>query len=364
MHPYRPKLADQVAAELQSAIVGGRWAEWLPQERQLARDFRVSRSTLREALTRLRDRGVIQTQSGEGHRIAQGKRPPATATPQHVNLLMPEGLDELRPITARWLDELRAQLAARGQALRLVESRAAFSSRPATALERLVQHDSPACWVLRLSTRPMQEWFALHQRPCVVAGTCFPGITLPFVDRDHHAACRHAIGRLVAAGHRRVALLVPAAQKAGDVESEKGFREGTASAGLGDTATVLRLPNDAGGIDRILGRLLAAAPAPTALLVTQPEIYLTAFSSLARRRLRVPDDVSLVSCAHDSFLDHLVPQPTGYRIAPRIFAARVLRLVVEVIEGRLTEPIGHLILPEFLTGASLRTIRRGQAVAV
>ncbi|NUQ65473.1 MAG: substrate-binding domain-containing protein [Pirellulales bacterium] len=357
MHPHRPKLADQVAAELQAAIATGRWTEWLPQERQLAVEFRVSRTTLREALSRLIERGLIQSRAGEGHRLVRKKRPPAAAAPRHVNLLMPEDMRALRPGAARWIDELRGKLAERGETLRLVESRAAFSGRPANALRRLVQHDTPACWVLQLSTQPMQEWFASHKLPCVVVGTCFKGMNLPFVDRDHHAACRHAVGRLVAAGHRRIALLVPAAQKAGDVESETGFRAGTEAAGLGDAVVVLRLPGDTATIDRTLGRLLSADPAPTALLTTQPEIYLTAFSSLAHRRLRVPDDVSLVCCAHDRVLDHLVPQPTGYRIAWQTFAARVVRLVVEVSERRLTAPIGHLILPEFVPGASLRTIR-------
>lgn len=356
MHPHRPKLADHITAELQAAIAAGRWAEWLPQERQLARDLRVSRSTLRDALTRLRTQGLIQAVPSEGHRLVQKRKSPGASAPRRVSLLMPEDLPKLGPLTARWIDELRAQLAEHGESLHLVESRAAFSVHPANALERLLRHEASGCWILRLSTRPMQEWFARTGWPCVVAGTCFPGINLPFVDRDHHAVCRHAIGRLASAGHKRIVLLVGAAQKAGDVESETGFREGAIVTGLGDSAFILRLPKDTRGIDRAIGWLFATATVPTAILVTQPGIYLTAFSSLAHRRLRVPEDVSLVGCAHDSFLNHLVPQPTGYWLSPEVFAAQVLRLVVQVLEGRTTAPIGHLILPEFSKGASLRVI--------
>ena len=116
---------------------------------------------------------------------------------------------------------------------------------------------------------------------------------------------------------------------------------------------VARMPDNPPGIHRMMERLLTARFAATALLVTQPEAYLTVFSSLAARRLRVPEDISLIDCAHDAFLDHLLPQPTGYHIAPSVFASHVLRLVMDVIEGRPLEVPRRLILPEFVRGGSV-----------
>ncbi len=355
MHPQRPKLADHAAAELRAALAAGRWRGWLPQERLLAKELRISRSTLRDALARLREEGLIESLPHQGHRLLEaGKRRGATAAAAEaprVVLLMPEGMEGLRFSAARWISDFRAQLIERGWGFRILESKVAYSRRPGRALARLVEHEPGASWVLRLSTREMQQWFAQAGVPCVVAGTCFPGIDLPHVDRDHRAACRHAVGRMVAAGHRRITLLVPATQKAGDVESERGFIEGT-TASEGVVGAILRLPSRPEGINQLVGRMLAAHDVPTAVLVTRPENYLSVYSSLVRRGVRVPEWMSLVSCAHDSFLDHLTPRPTGYRVDPRRFSELVMRMVLQR-PARGPGGRGQLLLPEYRRGETL-----------
>lgn len=357
MHPSRPKLADHTAAELEAGIRNRRWTGWLPQERILAAELHVSRSTLQDALAKVRRSGAIESVAKQGHRILdrlyrRGLRPAggASAKPQ-VNLLMPEGMEGLRFSAARWISDSRAQLIERGWGFRILESKVAYSRRPGRALARLVEHEPGASWVLRLSTREMQQWFAQAGVPCVVAGTCFPGIDLPHVDRDHRAACRHAVGRMVAAGHRRITLLVPATQKAGDVESERGFIEGT-TASEGVVGAILRLPSRPEGINQLVGRMLAAHDVPTAVLVTRPENYLSVYSSLVRRGVRVPEWMSLVSCAHDSFLDHLTPRPTGYRVDPRRFSELVMRMVLQR-PARGPGGRGQLLLPEYRRGETL-----------
>lgn len=355
MHPSRPKLADHTAAELEAGIRNRRWTNWLPQERILAAELHVSRSTLRDALAKLRRSGAIESVAKKGHRISDGRgthlRGREAARPQ-VNLLMPEGFENLRYAAARWIGEFRAQLTEKGWGFRILESKAAYSRRPTRALERIADRDTASCWVLRLSTREMQQWFRDVSLPCVIAGTCFPEVGLPYVDLDHRAVCRHAVGRMVTAGHRRLALLVPEAQKAGDVESELGFSEGAEAAGAGVKALVIRTPADPWSIDKTVGRLFASAGRPSAILVTQPENYLSVFGSLARRGIVVPRDVSLVGCAHDSFLENFYPKPSGYRLNPKRFSDLVLRLVIEIHErGQL--PGGHLMLPEFIKGGTL-----------
>ncbi len=355
MHPSRPRLADHAASEIEVGIRNRRWTGWLPQERILAMELHVSRSTLRDALAKVRRSGAIESVAKKGHRIIERRDArstgSATARPQ-VNLLMPEGIEHLPFTAARWIGEFRAQLTEKDWGFRILESRAAYSRRPARALEWLVAHDRASCWVLRLSTREMQQWFRDAGLPCVIAGTCFPGIGLPYVDRDHRAVCRHAVGRIVSVGHRRLALLVPEAQKAGDVESELGFVEGVKIAGSGVEAEVIRLSTDPKGIDATIGRLFTSAQRPSAILVTQPENYLSVFGSLSRRRIVVPNHVSLVGCAHDNFLEHLYPRPSGYRLNPKRFSDLILRLVIQT-NGRGRPSGGHLMIPELVKGGTL-----------
>jgi DNA-binding FadR family transcriptional regulator len=67
----RKKVADSVAASLRDAIVGGRLArgEKLPSERELASQYEVNRSSIREALMRLEAWGLIEIRQGGATRV-------------------------------------------------------------------------------------------------------------------------------------------------------------------------------------------------------------------------------------------------------------------------------------------------------
>lgn len=64
----RLKVADQVARAIREAIVGGRFlpGQNLPSERDLADQFAVNRSTVREALQRLEGWGLVEMRHGGG----------------------------------------------------------------------------------------------------------------------------------------------------------------------------------------------------------------------------------------------------------------------------------------------------------
>lgn len=355
MHPHRPKLAEFVARELREGIQARKWSEWLPQERLLAEELKVSRSTLRQALGRLQAEGLVNPIRSQGNRIAAtglaatGRRRAGLT----VNLLVPTGAEAARPTTVHWIDELRAQLASRGGHLRTLEAAVPYSARPDRALETLVRRNACDCWLVRLSTAPMQRWFERRGLPVIVAGTCHPGVTLPFVDVDHRAVSRHAAAALIAAGHRRLALLVDRDTKAGDLESERGFEEAARSAsGGGVEAQVARYHGSVDGMRRQLDRLLAQPRRPTALVVTQAIYCLTIWTHLALRGVRLPDDVSIVSQVGTSELEYLVPRPACYRISLRTYATRILREIEARVAGeRATR--AALLLPEFAPGESL-----------
>lgn len=73
MAPVRQqRLSDHVAEELERAIVEGVYpsGERLPPERTLAERLGVSRPTLREALNKLANQGLIESRQGGGHRVS------------------------------------------------------------------------------------------------------------------------------------------------------------------------------------------------------------------------------------------------------------------------------------------------------
>src|SRR5262249_5610720 len=162
---------------------------------ELSARLRVSRPTLRTALQLLQREGSVKVAQGQRRRICQGiRRLSMRQQTTRVGLLTPVAVHRMPPFVMFWLDELRKHLADEGFDLDVHVRPIAETTHPERLLERLVKEFPVAAWVLFLSTEPMQRWFAARQLPCVITGSCFPGLRLPSVDVDLRAVCRHAAG--------------------------------------------------------------------------------------------------------------------------------------------------------------------------
>lgn len=343
-------LASQVAARILQEIDDGTWVDRLPAERALVANLKVSRKTLRKALDELRRDGYFGPAGRWGRTIT---RHSADATPKPSNsvaLLTPEPLEQLRPYTAMWIDGLRSMLFERGYRLLTFSGHAYFSQRRSDSLSRLVRQSPQACWVLMRSSSSAQRWFHQQGVPCIVAGSCHRGISLPNLDLDYHAICRHAAIALYRHGHRHIAFLNRQSQRAGDLESEAGFLEGAAS--VGADAVIARHNGTVVGAYKQLTRLFKWTP-PTALLVNNPAFYLTTVAFLAERGLRVGRDVSLVSHDNDDFLSYLRPMPARYSVNPYLYARRLMTMLLQRIAGQAPNPLAQRIAPDFQPGESL-----------
>lgn len=72
-HAPQPTLIQQLARELESRVLTGHYAarEQLPSEPELCAEFGVSRTTVREAVSRLEARGLLERQRGRGTYVAE-----------------------------------------------------------------------------------------------------------------------------------------------------------------------------------------------------------------------------------------------------------------------------------------------------
>lgn len=352
--PQRSSLVAETLRVLREAITSGRWKDELPGERRLCEEWHISRPTLRAALTALAAEGRVIIAQGKPTRVCAQPTPAATVAgqpqPLTVCLLSPEPLHAMPPFVLLWVDELRSQLASEGHLLQVHVGRAwSGGKNPARALQSLTATVPAAAWVLYRSTEAMQQWFEQRQIPCVVVGSVFKGLSLPSVDRDHRAVCRHAVGLMAARGHQRLALLIQEPQYAGDRESEAGFEEGLqAAAARGVTGHIQRHDGNREGLLKALDRLVSARQRPQALLIARTSSALTVCTALLQRGLRIPQDVALICRDDDVFLDETLPQIARYSITAGTFAKRIFRLVRQPGARGDTK-----VMPEFVKRESL-----------
>lgn len=347
-------VASQIAAQLRADIGRGVWRNWLPSERALSEKVQASRNTVRTALAQLKAEGIIAPTRGFGNRvIGKPRKRSARGKTLTVGLLIPGPIGSLRPFIALWIDELKDLLVEAGYRLRVHVGRHYYQANPKRALDRLVGQNDHDAWVLALSSHEMQTWFAQRGVPCIVAGTPYAGVALPSFDVDQHAICRHAAGVLLGLGHRRLGLLSREAQRAGDMDSDRGFLEGVRGSSRNDVITTIATHrDDVDSVTSALRRLLDRKEPPTGIIVCNSYAYLAAVTLLAQGGLRVPGDISLISRDDDPFLLFLAPTPARYVIGPHVFAKKMTTLILRLISGAA---LGHMhprLLPEYTAGGS------------
>lgn len=354
--PHRRSLINQTIACIRGRIAAGEWREWLPSERTLAIKLQVSRSTLRSALAKLRQAGVIRSRHGSGTRIV-GPGAGATAgslASREVAFLSPLPLEKLQPRQTLWIDELRALLSDRGLRLRVYHGMGYLRPNPAKVLRKLVDTEPHVCWILSLTNEAVQRWFSRNRIPAVVAGSIYPGIDLPFSDLDHRAICRHAVGVLLRQRHSRIVFFTFKSYSAGEQESVVGFWEGIQQSNRTDLeASVVYHDGTAPSICRLLQHLLDQKSPPTALLVANAYYVLTVVTRLSQLGRQIPREISVISRDEGSFLDFMMPQCARYVARPQVMARHLLRPVLQILETGVTDGQGRYMMPEFIRGESI-----------
>ena len=351
--PQKTSLVAQTTSVLLEEIQGGRWVGSLPGEHALCAQLHVGRKTLRAALERLRQQGMLKCERGCRRKIVSREAASTTTRAMRVVLLIPSALQSLSPFVLFLVDRLRDYLAEEGYQLETHPSPALYRARIPQGLETLSRTLHPAGWVLLQSTETMQKWFAARQLPCVVVGSRHAGVKLPSVDVDYDAVCVHAVNQFISRGHRQLVLINPRAAAAGDVRTEVAFREAVAQTkAAGIEAEVVEHDGTVSSVCRRVDGLMARPHPPTAFLVSRAQYFLTAVTRLLSSGVKVPGDVALISRDNDASLEAIVPSVARYSQNPKTFAANTSRLVMDMIRGtgKIAE---HKIMPNFIRGQTL-----------
>jgi DNA-binding LacI/PurR family transcriptional regulator len=352
--PQRLSLVAQTVVVLREQLVRGVWPKLLPSEGELCDKLHVSRVTLRAALTKLQREGLIRSSQGKRREVVKPRRRSAAIANHRVVLVTPSPLHTLSPNAVFWVGALREYLAGAGHHLDIQVNRAVYGHGQELVLKKLVEHERASGWVIYRSTEPMQRWFSERKLPCVITGSRYPGVAMPSVDIAYRAVCRHAVGQLLARGHKQLAMLNPASGAAGDLESEQGCHEAVQHSGRMEVrAEVVRHDGTVNGLCHKLDALLRRPQPPTAFLVSRPEHVLTVASELLRRGRRLPADAALISRDDAPFLEHFVPSIARYVFDPKVFAQRISKAVLGMADGDLVKSADHQIMPHFSAGQTL-----------
>jgi DNA-binding FadR family transcriptional regulator len=169
------KLADQVALQLEEQIRAGRFlpGEKLPTEAVLVRQLEVSRTVVREAISRLRSRNLVESRQGSGVYVKEAG-------------IEPLDLDSLRQTSK----DAVIQIAEVRRALESEVAELAAQRRSKEDLRRIRQTVADLAQAVRQGRDGVEEDVAFHRAIAQAAGNPFLIRTLDYLAQFLRSATR------------------------------------------------------------------------------------------------------------------------------------------------------------------------------
>lgn len=351
--PRRFSLVAQTVDSLCEGIQNGHWHGLLPGERELCETLQVSRRTLRSALVELQRKGWVEVEERQRRRIKRrAARPAEVAQKKVLAILAPSSFLSMPQRLSFVMETLRTKLAGAGFEVQFHHQPGCYTANPGRTLAQFVGEHPAAVWLVLSAQVPMQRWLARQPFASVILGSCAPGLELPSVDVDFHAACHHAGGMLWRKGHRRVALVLHKGIYGGDIASEEGLREALKDR-PGAHCQVVRHDGTGPSLCAAVEEVLRSPAAPTALLVGGALHSLTLVTHLLRKGRRIPQDVAVVSRDSDPVLDSAAPWVARYAIQPAQLAARMALVIRQLAETGTVPEHAVRLIPSYIPGDSV-----------
>lgn len=354
--PERLSLSARVAETLRNAIAEGAWTDYLPSERRLCEMLKVSRPTIRTALSLIAKDGLIEIHQGRRNRLVR----PAESTSQHqsrfVGLVTCEPVSHFSLATYQGISEMRAHLTEHGIATEFLVCPRGSAHLGRRKVEKFIRQYQVSCCLLLSVSRELQEWFSSQSVPALVLGSCHPAVKLPSLDIDYRSVCRHAAGVFLGKGHRQLALVVPSSGMAGDLASQQGFLEAVNQRARGSDAraTIVLHNGTAEHITAKLDALFRSDQPPTALLVAKPQHVFAVLIYLLKHGLDVPDTVSFIARDQEYMLNTVDPPIAHYMLDKGTLATPLSRLMLQMVsQGYLTRE-QSLISPTYFAGGTVK----------
>ena len=346
---------EQVADYLRDELIRGQWSGHLPGVDRLAPELGVSRKTLEAALRLLESEGVLM-RNGPRRRRSIEPREAQPLPALRVAILLSEASD-------RQLDyvvDLQHELARIGHQTSIAPATMTECGMSVRSIARMVEKTPADAWVVGGGPREVLRWFHERSLPvCALFGRR-RGLPIAGVGPNKGPAYALATRKLIALGHRRIVLLARRMRRLPEPgSSEQAFLGELAAHGI--PRGPYHLPDWEESIDGFhtgLEELFRVTP-PTALIIQEAVLFAAAQQFLARRGLRVPEDVSLICTDADPTFAWCKPTVAHIRWHSRPVVRRIVRWAANLSSGK-TDVRQVLTPAEFVPGGTIGPVAGGK----
>ncbi len=186
--------------------------------------------------------------------------------------------------------------------------------------------------------------------PFVVFNRDF-GPEYPSVVMDHQGQAYDQAGRLIEAGHKRIACFGPPFGTS--LERIQGYRDRLTKAGIYDPALELEISYNVDTAELSNVQDLQIPPDVTALFCTTDYVALGLLRLIKSRGIRVPEELSIVSLDGYDFGRYTEPPLTTIKYPRREMGRAALKLLRQLVTGQTPPAVNLKLRGNFISGGTL-----------
>lgn len=288
--------AQQTADYLRAELARGRWHDGMPGSMKLAAEIGVGHNTVDAALRLLETEGLLASGGRRRRRHIQMPTGSLQQRPLRFGMLLHSPVDR----QIGYVVNLAHELSEAGHSALIAPQTLMELNMDPERIGRLVRRTGADAWIVQSGSQAVLSWFAAQPAPAFAMFGRFENLSLAAAGPNGTPAFRMATRTLLAHGHRRIVCLCRRQWRQPEPASYmRAYLEELQAAGL--TVSSYNLPDweeTNAGFQECLTALFRVTP-PTALMVDEAPFLVAALQFMARARIRVPEDVSLVSFDDD-----------------------------------------------------------------
>lgn len=343
--------SQQVAKFLKQEIMKETWVDLMPGSPQLSEELGVDRKTIEAAMQLLENEDWLVAQ-GVGRR-------------RKINLLHEPEVKSLRIafLVSEEADCREHYVLNLVHALFEAGHTVFYPSRLLNELgmdlkkvERLVKKTKADAWIVLAASREVLVWFSRQPMASFAIFGRRRGLSMAAAGPEKIPVLLEMTRKLISLGHKRIVMMVrPRRRLPTPATMELAFLAELAAHGL--PVSDYHLPswneNTEGFYER-LDMMFRSAP-PTALIVDEVAHLVAVLQFLAGKKIRVPEDVSLICTDYSPMMDWCKPPVTHIYWDTRPMVRRVVRWAANASIGRVD--LRQIWTPaEFVLGGTIASV--------
>lgn len=191
--------------------------------------------------------------------------------------------------------------------------------------------------------------------PVVLIDRYFENTTLPYVCTDNYYGGYMATEHLINKGYRNLLAIQGVPTSMPTKERLRGFQQAVAD--FSDSGVQAHVSGDSFSVENGYREVLAALQSgmkPDAVFAFSTTILLGVIKALREMKLRIPEDVALISFDNNKFLDYLDPAMTRIEQPVNTIGKLATDNIIRMVEGETNdkEAAQILIRPVLIEGRS------------